>query len=191
MASVEAQPAVMHPRIRELIDFLELHGRALRDVVASVPASLHQVKPGEGRWSVAEVVEHLSLIERRIAMLLTKQVAAARASGVGPDAETSSVVASFVNPENVTNREAKIVAPEPVRPSGAVDTATGQQALDQSRAAIVAALQDANGVSLENLVQTHPVLGPLNMYHWVVATALHEDRHAAQIHEIGNVLSSR
>jgi len=180
----------MHPRIQELLDYLELHSHEVREAVASVPAKLREIKPGDGGWSVAEVVEHLSLIERRVASLLTRQVAAARASCVGPDTETSSVVASFANPGGVTDRGRKIVAPEPVRPSGALDAASGQQALEQSRAAIVLALHDANGVSLENLVQSHPVFGPLNMYHWIVATALHEDRHAAQIREIGKSLSA-
>ncbi|HLB08202.1 MAG TPA: DinB family protein [Gemmatimonadaceae bacterium] len=180
----------MHPRIQELLDYLELHSHGLREAVASVPARLHEIKPRDGGWSVAEVVEHLALIEKRVALLLTRQVAAARASGVGPDTETSSVVATFANPSGVVDRGRKIVAPEPVRPTGALDTESAQQALDQSRAAIVLALHDANGVSLENLMQSHPVFGPLNMYHWIVAAALHEDRHAAQIREIGKSLSA-
>jgi hypothetical protein len=181
----------MHPRIQELLDYIELHSRELREAVASVPTHLRETKPGDGGWSVAEVVEHLSIIERRVASLLTKHVAAARASGVGPDTEASSVVATFANPDGVVDRTRKIVAPEPVRPTGALDTESAQQALDQSRAAIVLALQNANGVSLENLMQSHAVFGPLNMYHWIVAMALHEDRHAAQIREIGKSLSAK
>jgi len=189
-SSVASQPSSMHPRIQELLDYLELHSRELREAVASVPARLREIKPGDGGWSVAEVVEHLALIEKRVALLLTRQVAAARASDVGPDTETSSVVATFANPSGVVDRSTKIVAPEMVRPTGSLDTESAQQALDQSRAAIVLALHDANGVSLENLMQSHPVFGPLNMYHWIVAAALHEDRHAAQIREIGKSLSA-
>lgn len=59
------------------------------------------------------------------------------------------------------------------------------QALEQSRAALLSALHTANGVSLEYLVQVHPVLGELNLYHWIVALGLHDDRHGAQIREIG------
>lgn len=190
MESIATQANSTHPRIQELIDYLELHGHGVPDAVVSVPARLREIKPGDGGWSVAEVVEHLSLVAQRVASLLTRHVTAARASGVGPDAETSSVVASFANPHGVTDRGRKVVAPELVRPSGALDAASGQRALEQSRAAIVLALHGANGVSLENLMQTHPVFGPLNMYHWIVATALHEDRHAAQIREIGKSLSA-
>jgi hypothetical protein len=191
MSSIASQPSSMHPRIQELLDYFELHGREVREAVASVPAHLRDTKPGDGGWSVAEVLEHLSIVDRRVASLLTRQVAAARANGVGPDAETSSVVASFANPDGIVDRDRKIVSPEPVRPTGTLDSASAQRALEQSRAAIASALRDANGVSLENLVQSHVVFGPLNMYHWIVAMALHEDRHAAQIREIGKSLSAK
>lgn len=38
--------------------------RALRAAVERVPASLRTVKPAPDRWSVAEVLEHLSIVER-------------------------------------------------------------------------------------------------------------------------------
>ncbi len=187
---VATQAAELHPRIRELIDYLAMHRRALQEAVASVPAELRERKPGDEVWCVAEVLEHLSLIEQRVAALLTVQVTAARASGVGPDLETNSVVASFVNPANVVDRGRKIEAPKPVRPSGALGTAASVQALEQSRVAMLQALRNANGISLEKLTQTHPVLGTLNMYHWIVAAGLHDTRHAAQIREIGQTLAA-
>jgi hypothetical protein len=190
-SSVSPPSTDLHPRIRELIDYLAAHRRTLHEAVASVPAQLREVKPADGSWSVAEVMEHVSLIEQRIAMLVGKHAAAARASGVGPDPDTSSVVASYVNPEQVVDRTVKIVAPAPVQPTGTLDAAAGSQAFDNAHDALVTSLREANGVSLEHAMQTHPVLGPLNLYHWIVATALHGDRHAAQIREIGESLAAR
>jgi len=179
-----------HPRIQELLTWLELHRRELHEAVASVPAHLREIRPGEGRWSVAEVVEHLAILEQRVAKLLAMKVSAARASGVGPDPETSSVVDSYPDPGRATDRSRKIQAPEPVRPIGALDAVAGTQALDQARVSLLSALRDANGVSLENEVQSHPVFGPLNMYHWMVLAGLHDSRHAAQIREIGESLAA-
>jgi hypothetical protein len=191
MTSSSAPSAELHPRIRELLDYLDVHRREFYAAVASVPAKLREMKPGEGRWSVAEVMEHVSLIEGRVAGLLAMRVAEARANGVGADPETSSVVASYPNPAAVVDRTNKIAAPKPVVPTGTLDSVAGSQALEKSRAALVAALRSANGVSLENLMQTHPVLGPLNLYHWMVAAALHDDRHAAQIREVRDSLAAR
>jgi hypothetical protein len=190
MSSPAAPSAELHPRISELIDYLEVHRREFLDTVASVPAKLRELKPADGQWSVAEVMEHVSMIEGRIAGLVTMHVTAARANGVGADPETSSVVASYANPAAVVDRTNKIVAPKPVVPTGTLDTTASTQALEKSHAALVAALRNANGVSLEHLMHTHPVLGPLNLYHWIVATALHDDRHAAQIREVGDSLAT-
>lgn len=190
MTASAMQPAEMHPRIQELVDYLTLHHHGVQDAVAAVPPELRERRPDPARWSVAEVIEHLSLIGHRVASLLTMRVTAARANGVGPDADTSSVVASFADPDKVTDRTMKIEAPTPVRPTGTVDTTAGSQALDRAHEALVAALHHANGVSLENLMQAHPVLGELNLYHWIVATGLHEARHAAQIREIGQRLGT-
>ena len=151
---------------------------------------MRERKPDPERWSVAEVLEHLAIIETRIAGLLNKHVTAARASGVGPDPETSSVVASYPNPQAVIDRTNRISAPAPVQPTGTLDATAGIQALVQAHAAMMSSLQNANGVCLTNIMQTHPALGPLNMYHYVVALGLHDQRHAAQIREIGQTLAT-
>jgi hypothetical protein len=182
-------PMQLHPRIQELIDCLEEHRRGLHDAIADVPPELRDRKPTSGGWSVAEVVEHLTMIETRVAKMMTREATAARASGVGPDTNTSSVVASFVNPGGVVDRGSRIESPKLVIPTGTIDAVAGTQALDRAHDALVSALQNANGVSLEDRIQAHPVLGPMNMYHWVVMLALHDDRHAAQIREIGQSLA--
>jgi hypothetical protein len=183
------QRAQLHPRIDELIQYLTEHRRGLHEAVASVPPSLRERKPAPHQWSVAEVVEHLSLVERSVAALLARRVTAARANGVGPDPDTSSVVSTYVGPEVVVDRTRRISAPALVQPTGTVDPAAGTEALDQAHAAMMSSLQNANGVNLAPLMATHPAFGPLNMYHWVISLALHDDRHAAQIREIGKSLA--
>ncbi len=190
MTSLAVHSTELHPRLRELIDYLEVHRRQLHEAVASVPPALREKRPASGGWSVAEVVEHVSMLEQRIAIMVARRAEAARASGVGPDPDTSSVIASYANPAAVVDRSNKIEAPLPVQPTGTLGAAAGERALDQSRAALAAALRGANGVSFQNEMQTHPILGPLNLYHWIVATALHDGRHAAQIREIGHSLSA-
>jgi len=190
MSSAAAQSSQLHPRIHELIEYLAEHRRRLHEAVASVPPPLRERKPAPDRWSVAEVVEHVSLVEQRVAALLTRKVTAARASGAGPDPDTSSVVSTYANPDAVVDRSRKLSAPVLVHPTGAMDTEAGTEALVQAHAAMVSSLQNANGVNLAPLVATHPALGALNMYHWVVALALHDDRHAAQIREIGQSLAA-
>ncbi|MEP7064663.1 MAG: DinB family protein [Gemmatimonadota bacterium] len=190
MPFAKQQSLRLHPRIEELIEYIAEHRRRVHEAVAEIPSHLTGRRPSRDQWSVAEVVEHLSITEHGIARLLTKYVTAARANGVGPDPDTSSVVASYANPGAMTDRSTKLVAPPPVRPTGTIDANAGTQALVMSRAAMISALQNANGVSLEQLTHPHPALGPLNMYHWAVFVGLHDVRHAAQIRDIGQSLAA-
>jgi uncharacterized damage-inducible protein DinB len=53
--------------------------RALREAVELVPSGRRRERPGEGRWSVAEVLEHLAIVEERSVAIIAKLVADAPA----------------------------------------------------------------------------------------------------------------
>jgi hypothetical protein len=46
-------------------------------------------------------------------------------------------------------------------------------------------------MALGDITVPHPVLGPLNLYQWVLFVGGHESRHAIQIREIAQALSGR
>src|SRR6266850_2787735 len=85
----------MHPRLEEVLNYLDSQRTALSEAVELVPAELRDQQPGPDRWSVAQVLQHLVIIEKRIGMGVTKWVADAKAAGVGPEGETSSVLNSL------------------------------------------------------------------------------------------------
>jgi hypothetical protein len=55
----------MHPRTAELVDLLDRTRADLRRAVDAVPAPRRSDKPAADRWSVADVLEHLSSRARR------------------------------------------------------------------------------------------------------------------------------
>ena len=63
----------MHPRTRELHDYLDAQRTVLRDAFEALPASIRDVPPGADQWSAAGIVEHLAIVERRIARVLTRE----------------------------------------------------------------------------------------------------------------------
>ena len=52
-----------------------------------------------------------------------------------------------------------------------------------------AALLSGDGLALEQVVQPHPALGPINLYRWLLFEGSHEARHTLQVREIGAALS--
>lgn len=70
----------MHARIHELTSHLRIRREALHEAMDAIPAALRNQRPAANRWSVAEVLEHLSLVEGRVATVLGDRLIAAALS---------------------------------------------------------------------------------------------------------------
>jgi hypothetical protein len=179
----------MEPRTREVLGYLERSRSELEQSVFAIPDRLRSQRPSEGAWAVAEILEHLNLVETRIAHLLADGIARARAAGLGPERETSPVIPS-VPLARLLDRTERLVARENALPSGRVSADEGWQQLQSTRGELRATVLGADGLALSELVLPHPRLGPLNVYQWVVFVGAHENRHAAQVREVGARLQS-
>jgi uncharacterized damage-inducible protein DinB len=179
----------MHPRLEEVLNYLDSERAALANAVEQVPADLRDQQPGPDRWSVAQVLQHLLIIEKRIAMGMTKWVGHARATGLGPESETSSVLNSL-DLALIADRSKRRNAPDEVRPSGDLDAASGWTALEKTRASLRAAAVAGDGLALSEVIQPHPVLGPINLYQWLLFVGAHEARHTGQVREIAAELNA-
>ena len=179
----------MHPRIEEVLNYLDAERSTLREAVELVPPELRDQSPGPDRWSVAQVLQHLGIIEKRIAMGMTKWIADARAGKLGPEVDTSSILNSLPL-QLIADRSKQREAPEEVRPRGDIDAASAWTALEQTRAALRAAILAGDGRALSEVVQPHPVLGPINLYQWALFVGSHEIRHTGQVREIADQLNA-
>jgi hypothetical protein len=179
----------MHPRIEEVLNYLDTERSALRAAVELVPAAARNQSPGPDRWSVAQVLQHLAGVENKIGMAMTKWVADAEASGVGPETETSPVINS-IPLSLIADRSNRRDAPEEFRPPGDVDAESAWAALERSRAILRAAIVAGDGLALGEVRQPHPVLGPINLYQWALFEGSHEARHTGQVREIAGQLNA-
>jgi hypothetical protein len=171
-----------------MLRHLDENRAVLRAAVDGVPRNLRETRPSPDRWSVAEVLEHLTRVETSLTRLLAKRLAEADAtSAFLPDAETSSVVATVDN-ELLVNRRHRITAGEWVAPTGEMTADTALTALETSRTDLTALVRSYDGRDISSVMLPHPVLGPINAFQWFVFIGTHEARHAAQIVEIGQSL---
>lgn len=178
----------MHPRIREVLADLDTHRAALERAVHAAPAELRERRPAPDRWSVAEVLGHLVLVGGQITGLLRSVIDSARAAGLGAEQETSPVV-STLDVSRILDRSRPVVASGASQPRAGVSVSEAEAALIQQRKALRAVLLSADGLALAEVSAPNPVLGPLNVYQWVLFLGAHEARHTAQIDEIGAALS--
>jgi hypothetical protein len=179
----------MHPRIREITEYLEAQRRALRLAVDAVPAAVRARRPAPESWSVAEVLEHVGLVEMSVAGLFGRALAEARAKGIGAEQATGPVVTTL-DVAMVADRSRRIDAVESGRPRNGLDADAAWERLDHLRAATLAALHEADGLALAEVAVPHRILGSLDLYQWMVFLGAHEARHAAQIRAIHDALAA-
>jgi hypothetical protein len=177
----------MHPRTEELLRHLDLQHERLRAAVDSVPRERRETKPSPDRWSVAEVIEHLSIVEKRIERVFTTRLNDARAKGLSAERDQSPVVGT-IDMDRVLDRTRRITASDAALPTGTLDADAAWQELERARDALCAAVRESDGLALAEVVQPHPILGPINLYQWIAFVGGHEARHAAQVLELRDLL---
>ena len=68
----------MHTHLTEVLSRLDQSRSALRDAVDAIPAAMQRQRPAPDRWSAAEVIEHLTLVERIFGGRIVNAIDAAR-----------------------------------------------------------------------------------------------------------------
>jgi hypothetical protein len=173
----------MNRKLNELVEEIGKERAGLLECVAGLSQEQTQVRPEPEDWSVGEVLDHLHIIETRVVRLFGIHAAKAAEQGLGPDLSEESVLDSLdqFKPEVVT---VKIKAPEAVAPRHGMGKNELLAGLETSRADLLDSVQKLSQYDLKQLIQPHPVFGPLNLYQWILLVGKHEHRHATQIKQI-------
>lgn len=170
----------MTPAERELLlnQLTESRERLLSMMQNLSPQQLH-FRPAPGRWTVAECLEHIVTVERRVLGLIQKTLE------TGPDSSKRSVFAGKDREmaADVAGRVTRFQAPEMLVPTGKL---SDDQFLTEFEAARrqthdFAARTDAD---LRRHFYKHPAFGDLDLYQWSLLIAAHCDRHRAQSEEV-------
>jgi uncharacterized damage-inducible protein DinB len=172
----------MHPRLAELLDATEDARRALLDRVSPLDAP-SLVRRENGGWSVAEILEHLALVEAGTVRLLARRLERAKEQGLGMETDDASLLQSL-DAFDLTNSQQPTDALEIVRPSAAQPASVSLERLAESRAALRVLMTAADGYALEGVRASHARLGDISMYQWVLFLGQHERRHLNQITRI-------
>lgn len=169
----------MHARLAEVMDYLEKKREELLRSFAGLSHEPMRRHVEEG-WSVAEIIDHLRLVETSIASLITKRAGDARANGIGEEKSTDSILKDLDH-LGIEASTAFIEAPSIVRPRKNVDVGGAIAGLEVSRQELRAAAASASGLALAEIKQKHYTFGDLDLYQWLVFLGQHEGRHTRQI----------
>ncbi|HET8624385.1 MAG TPA: DinB family protein [Gemmatimonadales bacterium] len=174
--------ASLHPRLAELVELLETSRAELLAVVATVTPDEAVRSPGGDAWSVAQIAEHLRLVESGIVRGLRRTADAAGLESLAPETETSSVLGAL-DRYRFEERRSRLPAPPGFAPAPDASLPFALTGLEQARRDLLALIERLNGRALAALQFPHPALGPFSCYQWILFVAQHERRHAAQMRE--------
>ena len=171
----------MQPAERELVlHHLAASRERLIEAVAGLSAEQRSFRPAEDRWSVADCVEHLTLVEAFVYGQMQRVLATAPDAAKKPEVQGKSQVIL----EHVPTRNRKVKGPAPVMPTGrwAVfeDLLREFEAVRERTTHFAADTQ----ADLESHFFPHPILGDLDCYQWLLFLGTHCERHVRQLEEV-------
>jgi DinB superfamily len=157
---------------------------ALLESVAGLSDSQWAFKPAPDRWSVAETLEHIILVETAILHNVRATIEAPLAP---PEWETSQMDDFILTQVPKRTRYAdrkgppKFTAAPPLCPTGRWSTTEAVAIFLDRREQN---LQMLTPGLLRGRVIPHPALGPWDGYQWLLAAGSHCSRHTSQIREV-------
>jgi hypothetical protein len=174
----------MHPRTEQLLRQLDERRAALCAAVEAVPPTRRDTRVVADRWSVAEVLEHLTRVEEQITRLLATKLSEAQMTGAMEPEPESGPLTDTIDRARILDRSRRITAGERVLPRGGMDAAAALAGLEKSRANLRDLVIAYDGMAIGAITHPHPVLGIINGYQWIDFIGMHEARHTAQISEL-------
>jgi hypothetical protein len=150
--------------------------------VATVPEELFGRRPGPGRWSVLECVEHVAVAEE----YLLSQVRASRHL----ETPLMNKQREAAIRQRGSDRTRRIESPNEGRPTGRFLSA--QEGISHFIAVRQQTIQfvESCETDFRCMLTDHPIIGPVNCHEMLLMMAVHTHRHAKQIEEIRDSLET-
>jgi DinB superfamily len=136
--------------------------------------------PPGGGWSIAQITEHVTRVERALVRMLTERLphAPAPSSPYTPEQRRARLL------RVVPDRRRRVTSSDRVQPGAhGPALADARDAFLAVRAQVIALAGRPDPAFAEHVLP-HPVLGDLDGHEWLLFTSLHLERHVGQIDEV-------
>ena len=170
------RPAIITPAEREamFVRFSETRDLVHRTAQGLTPHQL-QYRPDANRWSVAENLEHITIVEQNILAGL------ARTLPMPPTPEKKSAVTDEQLLAHFGRVVQPLTAPERLLPTSRWPVANLLNEFDAARRRTIEfATTAADTKELRHYFMQHPFFGELDCYQWFILAAGHSARHCHQ-----------
>lgn len=150
--------------------------------VAGLTDLQQNFRPAPDRWTIAENVEHISIVNGGFLRLTYKLLKQAEASPKPAIADLKLPPLTMTDAGEL--KPGKWTAPEMVQPKGGVSVVDASAKIQSVINDLFNLRSRLELVDLSEQNWAHPILGQLNLYQWLLLLAEHEERHRLQIETV-------
>lgn len=170
----------------QTIDDVYRTNDAIRDkfkaaVMSASPDRFDKLAEGEA-WTVAQIAEHVAVVGEGAVKICSKLLAKTEAAGTPSDGSLSlspTFLEKSADPAN-----AKLEAPEMVRPTGMIPVEESLTRIDAAHDAMLALREKFVSFHSADIAFPHPYFGPMTAQDWFVLSGGHEARHLKQLRRV-------
>lgn len=161
----------------KLVAHLDKTSAALLASVEGLTEAQWNYRAAEGRWTIAEIAEHIAVSEKMMLGVAADAMKQPTAADVLADARKDDMLLS-----RIPDRGKKFKTSEPLEPANRFPSpAAAVEAFKAERAEVVKLAR--TGGDLRAFAAKGPV-GNLDAYGWLLFTSTHSERHTKQIEEV-------
>jgi hypothetical protein len=167
-----------------IADIMAANERAqaqFRTAVSNLSESQANFRPDENQWTIAEIVEHVSIVNDGFLRLTHRLLKEAESAPRPPKADLNLGHTSL---DENGQQQGQFQAPDRVRPQGGARIEDSLAKMRASLDGLTEIRSRLEAVDLSEQMFEHPFLGPINAYQWMVLLGEHEDRHRAQVERV-------
>jgi hypothetical protein len=157
---------------------LERTRKGVLDATASLSPAQWTFQSAPDRWSVAQVLEHITVTEEALLQYISADVMKTPAAAPGRDTKALDSLVTAA----IADRSKKLQAPKELAPTGRWTPEETLRRFQQNRQQTIDYLNHTQ--NLRDHVKESPLGQPLDAYEWLLYISAHSDRHTQQILEV-------
>ncbi len=150
-----------------------------KQLVAFLTDEQKTILPDGEKWTIAEIVEHIAIVQDGMAKISAKLLTQAQAAGKSSDG--AARLSENFRAKAAEAATLKFEAPDRVRPSGNQSVEESLQKMDAARDELEKLRPLFESVECSDFMFPHPFMGDLTAHEWLALVGGHEARHLRQI----------
>lgn len=168
--------------ISEIYDTNDVIREQFSSVIGTITDAEAESLPEGEKWTIAQIVEHVAMVEDSMARVCSKLLSKANAAGMSSNG-SAALSDEFVR-KAMDYVHMKVEAPAVVQPTGERPIAESLAKMQESRRQIDEIRPLFESTSGTEFKFPHPYLGEMSAQEWLALLGGHEMRHLKQIERI-------